>query len=735
MIFDGLRQAFYPLSDDGRRNFVDLNTIPDAVVDRVEVLRDGASSTYGSDAIAGVVNIITKKEIRGVHLNASHGWSQHGGGAENRIDATVGFGDLANSGVNVYVSGEYQTTKKIWARQRGFPFNTGDWSSICNPVDNCGPNNNLNGINADGSFNGLFGTVSPLVRPYTNTPVPAALGPYQILGGSCVPGETLVTGTGNATAPQACELDSVARYQQNQPDQTRIGLFSRATVRIGDRAEGFLQGTYYEVKTKASFLGLGNTDRTAAGDVRVGFSPFFLPVYVCPIGTPYQAGSQTAFACNGNPALGAVTPGALLNPNNPFAAQGQIARWVGRYDRPRTVDLDSRAYRVAAGINGDFGTDLSPFHYNVAATYSRIDLTLKQFNYLNVRHMIIAANAGLYDFLHPENNTQAQRDFIAPPNTTDSYSTNFEVDATLSKEVFQLPGGAFGAAIGVQFRRETLNNPSANPANPADIYDRYSGVNAVGAIGRRDVKSGYFELDAPILSLANNGFGLEANLSGRYDKYSSGQKNFSPKLGVKVTPVRELALRGTSRRASASPASTRRSACRPPVSSARRSDLFEPDLRCLLRIPQPWLLPARNPRLDVGRQPASKPEKSTDRSRLGLIFEPIRNLSFTVDLWNIKVKNLIIGTTPSHHAARSGPVLCGQRVIERPGRAPSSRARPTRRSGLRCRKSQLRVQGRSQNANQLNRQRRRLRHGLASSSSSAACAGRARSRPPTSTGT
>ena len=60
VLFDGLRAAYYPLSDDGTRNFVDLNTIPDDIVDRVEVLRDGASSSYGADAIAGVVNIITR---------------------------------------------------------------------------------------------------------------------------------------------------------------------------------------------------------------------------------------------------------------------------------------------------------------------------------------------------------------------------------------------------------------------------------------------------------------------------------------------------------------------------------------------------------------------------------------------------------------------------------------------------------------------------------------------------
>ncbi len=93
-IFDGLRMAPYPLADDGHRNFVDLNTIPAAIVDRIEVLKDGASSTYGADAIAGVVNVIMKKEVTGIHLNASAGISDRGDGAEQRIDATVGYGSL-----------------------------------------------------------------------------------------------------------------------------------------------------------------------------------------------------------------------------------------------------------------------------------------------------------------------------------------------------------------------------------------------------------------------------------------------------------------------------------------------------------------------------------------------------------------------------------------------------------------------------------------------------------------
>src|SRR3546814_13448840 len=61
-----LRAAYYPLADDGTRNFVDLNTIPDDIIDQVQVVRDGASSTYGADAIAGVVNIITKRQFKGL---------------------------------------------------------------------------------------------------------------------------------------------------------------------------------------------------------------------------------------------------------------------------------------------------------------------------------------------------------------------------------------------------------------------------------------------------------------------------------------------------------------------------------------------------------------------------------------------------------------------------------------------------------------------------------------------
>src|SRR5438270_1632482 len=130
-LFDGLRSAYYPLADDGYRNFVDINTIPESIVDRIEVLQDGASASYGADAVAGVVNVIIKKEIRGVHGNASYGVSEKGDAKERRFDLTLGYGSLADQGFNIYLNGEYQKNDALYFHDRGYPYNTADQSRIC----------------------------------------------------------------------------------------------------------------------------------------------------------------------------------------------------------------------------------------------------------------------------------------------------------------------------------------------------------------------------------------------------------------------------------------------------------------------------------------------------------------------------------------------------------------------------------------------------------------------------
>src|SRR3984893_8631239 len=119
VLVGGHRMAPYPLSDDGQRPFVDVSSLPLGIVDRVEVLKDGASAIYGSDAIAGVVNIITKKEFTGLDLATNLGSSIKADGLSQRVSATYGFGNLINDGHNVDVNVEYRHSAEIKQEDRG----------------------------------------------------------------------------------------------------------------------------------------------------------------------------------------------------------------------------------------------------------------------------------------------------------------------------------------------------------------------------------------------------------------------------------------------------------------------------------------------------------------------------------------------------------------------------------------------------------------------------------------
>src|SRR5690349_5872269 len=106
VLLNGRRIAPYGLADDGQKVFVDLNLIPLEAVDRIEILRDGGSAIYGSDAIAGVVNVILRKDYRGLALNASFGTSEYWNAKEKRASLTGGFGDLQTDHFNVLANFE-----------------------------------------------------------------------------------------------------------------------------------------------------------------------------------------------------------------------------------------------------------------------------------------------------------------------------------------------------------------------------------------------------------------------------------------------------------------------------------------------------------------------------------------------------------------------------------------------------------------------------------------------------
>jgi len=628
-IFDGLRSAPYPLADDGHRNFVDLNTIPQAIVDHIDVLQDGASSTYGADAVAGVVNVVIKKEIQGLHINASSGISQRGDAGEQRIDATAGYGSLTENNFNAYVNVEYQKNDPLYARDRGFPFNTSDLSSICKSAGVCMDNLVLSGIQGDGTFLGLGSTTVPFVRPYDASGAAIPGSRYQLLNPAAGCGnlkpvtltpaqQTNAGGNAGGTAPSVvCQQDLQHDYFMEQPRTSRFGATGRVTANIGSRAQAYAMINYYQTRTFSQITPLNFAGQTAAGGQIFVNNPLLLPVYVCP--------RSTVGACD-------ATNGTL-NPNNPFAAQGEQARLLLRYDRPRETFTNAQAFRYTAGINGTFGDDWA---YTADITKSHVALKVTNKNYLFASHIVDVVNDGSYNFVNPLANTEAQRDYVAPVNVNRSSSDLWQAQATLAKSFFQLPGGALQVAVGVAYRHEAIDNPSANPPNNDDPSERYYSINAVGVEGSRNVKSAFFEIDAPIIDM------LHLKGSGRYDKYSSGQKNFSPKLEAEFKPIRQVKLRGTYSRGFRIPSFNEAFGLPTTGYITAELDPSDPAQAAFIAAHggNAYATQQYTYGLTATGNPSLKPEKSRAFTA-GIVFEPTSRISFTVDYWNIHIKNLI----------------------------------------------------------------------------------------------
>ena len=661
-VADGLRIAPYPLADDGQRNFVDLNTVPSAIVERIEVLRDGASSTYGADAIAGVVNVITKKEIQGLHIGGSTALSEAGGGDENRLDVTWGIGSLESEGYNFYISGEYQKQDVLWARDREYPFNSTNLSRMCGASGSCMTNLNQNGVTPElgdtpGSFNGLISVPGvSLVRPIADPVATGGAGRYQYLnaGAGCRQWPTVtITANQSATSPLSiCEVDIQDAWIMLSPEIRRSGLSMRFTANVGENAQFYTMGNFYKTDTFAQFTPLGfNGALPPPNPANLAAANVDLPVYVCSQGVGTFNGVGTG--CN-------ATNGAL-NPYNPFAAAGQRAQLLLRMPFGRSVETSSRAIRAVAGVDGSFGTDQG-WRYSANFTTSEIGLDRDQGNFPIPQKIWDVAAQGTFNFSDPYANSQEIWDYIAPKKSTHSVSQLWQLQGTIAKDLVDLPGGAMQAALGASYREESIDAPSGNPANLGAPYSRYYSLNAVGTAGSRDVKSAFFELNAPVFKQ------LELAASGRFDEYSTGQSNFSPKFGFKYTPIEQLALRGTFSKGFRIP-SFNESFGLPTTGFVGRvtgCSAVPPTYPafCAAHGNNAYAMNAYTLGLTQTGNPDLEPEESTSFTA-GLVFEPMSNLNVTLDYWQIEVENLITGVTDT--SAVEAAYYANNGVVNIPG--------------------------------------------------------------------
>ena len=549
VMFDGMRAAYYPLADDGIRNFVDLNTIPDDIVENIQILRDGASSSYGADAIAGVVNIITKKEFQGVSARAEAGISDSGIAASERFSITAGVGDLGKDRVNFYISASYFHSDIVHARDLPYPFNTSDWSNICDTA--CGSTSAYGYLNhtrnADGSL-AINTNTEFMVRPGTHnadgsfTVTPGSS--YQNLSTGCGTGTSYTltaadrSGAGAIDPATVCQYDVQKLYGVTNPAVTRFGLSGHTAFQLPNNMEGYVEANFMQ-----DSVSYPSYPATIYGAAPAGvYYPQFRTSGVGGSFSPnYAAGSEVLYLpnwvcservnCN-------TAADKHLNPNNPFASATTPtdARIIGR-DMTATEfnETRDRTYRVAAGLNGSFFDD---WKYDIGMTAMHIDLHQIQAGYVNIQHLLDVIADGTYNFINPSANSEALNTYLKPTDVTNMSSDLDQVRASVTAPLFKLPGGDLTVVVGGSIYYEAVDDPSAN----SDINGptaRYFTLNAFGTKGSRDVYSTFFEVNAPVLEE------LVINASGRYDYYSSGQSNFSPKIGVWSKPIDWLTLKGT----------------------------------------------------------------------------------------------------------------------------------------------------------------------------------------------
>jgi iron complex outermembrane recepter protein len=211
VLLDGQRLANNVALGSG----VDLNTIPFAAIDHIEVLREGASSLYGSDAIAGVINFITKKDYQGGELNLNYSHPEHPGGSSDDADLTYGIGNLASDGYNFMISGNFSQQKELTASQR--PFASTGFNPALGLANLNGPTGSWPGsyLDSNAAGTGLSGNI-------WQTGYPGCAGNPHLaaVGGSC---EYLYSAAVDLI-PQSSSESGLASFTKTLPGNNQLSI-------------------------------------------------------------------------------------------------------------------------------------------------------------------------------------------------------------------------------------------------------------------------------------------------------------------------------------------------------------------------------------------------------------------------------------------------------------------------------------------------------------------------------
>lgn len=496
----------------------DLNVLPSGILQRVEVLKDGASSVYGSDAVAGVVNAITTTNFNGLEMGAYQSVPEHGGGEQTSIDLT--WGKQFDRG-NFLVGLEYQEQQKLLYKDR-------DWAD-------CGYDNltdpdtgeSLDFTNADGSRKCVSGTWHGFIQT-----------PFGYLAPSA----------GDAA------FGFVEGYRELQVDDYGTGGIDETSYDGPFDDERSLIFPTRRLTATAFF----NHDLDVLGGSEF-YSEF---LYNNRTSSQVTAGQFFPTVGYDDPR----NPGRVIvdETGYPTAYAQAVPVAPIRYEDEQEVDY----VRAVAGVRGDFTSgpmtgwnwDLSYMFSGSYADYSGNRLLADRVaNALDVvsdgdgGYMCADATAvangcvplPIFEerFLSGGILSDAERDYVYSQEDGHTEFTSHLINGSVTGDLFQLPSGPLAAAFGFELRKDSIDDqPSAN----AQIGNIYGYTSASATVGEEQVYEVFGELEAPLINNVRFIEDLTLSTSARYTKYKeTGYEDTTYKVGLNWTVDPTFRVRST----------------------------------------------------------------------------------------------------------------------------------------------------------------------------------------------
>jgi iron complex outermembrane receptor protein len=439
VLVDGQRVAPFAFFSNSVDSFFDLNTLPLNDIDRIEIVKTGAVSQYGSDAVAGVVNVITKHDFQGLQLDGGLGSSvsNSAGNGTYKFGVLAGFGDLNSDRFNVTVAASaYKDNGSTLA----------DRDSTQNQ-----------------DFTGHPGGFSLLSPSYWNMPDGSALSTGGCAGG----GTTRPAATNSLTAGSAGTVCSynTANDTSIAPMMERYNVKVHADFKISDTMSAY-----------ADLLESNNTSTQNDG----------VPV----VGSPQGA------ALVYNPATKLVSPFNFTvpasNQYNPFGVDTPLT-----YAFPHAVSetTDANYYRAATGLKGSFSLPYGDWDWSTSLSHSQSTVSNTYGGQLNVNALTNIYQNGVFDFGNPAATPNGLNGLYQNANNL-GISKLDTVDATVSTpNLFHLPAGDVGVGFGAQFTHQSeIIEPGYEYAQGTVISPDLETVN-----GQRNVAAVYYQVDVPLL--------------------------------------------------------------------------------------------------------------------------------------------------------------------------------------------------------------------------------------------